>query len=94
MLIVLTQTRFSSHSEVSLPGGAKFKSYVLRTELTSQPENVSWVNQFKHGSMIKFMKRCCKETSNRVSIPLMDGIMDVFGNSASAGFREFCALFS
>ena len=74
-----------------IAGGAKFKSYVLTTELTSQAGNVSCVNQFKHGITIRFMKRCCKETANGLSILLMDRIMEVFGNSASARFEEFCA---
>ena len=54
---------------------------------TSQVENVSCENQFKHGIMIRFMKRCCKETSNGVSILLMDLIMEVFGNGAPARFE-------
>ena len=71
-----------------------FKSYVLTNELTSQPENVGCENQFKHRIMTKFMKRCCKETSNGVSVPIMDCIMDVFVNGAFARFEEFCALIS
>ena len=35
LLIVLTQTRFSSHSDVSSPGGVTFKSYVLTTNFTT-----------------------------------------------------------
>ena len=66
----------------------------LGSELTSQPENVSCVNRFKHGIMTKFMKKCCKEALNGASIPLMDCIIEVFGNGASTRFEEFCALFS
>ena len=81
-------------TDVSLPGEAKFKSYGLTTELTSQAENVSCVKQYKHEIMIRFMKRCCKETSNGLSISLMDRIMEVFGNGASTRFEEFFAPFS
>ena len=74
--------------------GGQVQDNVLTTELISQAEKVSCVNQFKHGIMIRFMKRCCKEMSNGLSIPLMDRIMEVFGNSALAQFEVFCAPFS
>ena len=67
----------SLDADVSSPGEAKFKSYVLITELTSQAENVSCENQFKHGITIRFMKRCCKETSNGLSILLTDCICSI-----------------
>ena len=76
--VVHIKVAHSLDTDVSLPREAKFKSYVLTTELTSQAENVRFLKQYKHEIMIRFMKRCCKETSNGLSISLMDRIMEIF----------------